>query len=142
MLPNENTLKCILRINEPEVYVYFNHERSMKQLLGFHKHVWVTGEGDHEAPYIVDILKVNQIHVRCNIIEGSYLNGSRAPILYSFFPNVPVGYKVVEIANPSIYFPLSFTNIESIRVWLTDQDGDPINLRNEVLSMRLHIREV
>ena len=100
------------------------------------------GEGDHEAPYIVDILKVNQIHVRCNIIEGSYLNGSRAPILYSFFPNVPVGYKVVEIANPSIYFPLSFTNIESIRVWLTDQDADPINLRNEVLSMWLHIREV
>lgn len=59
-----------------------------------------------------------------------------------FFPNIPVGYKVVEIANPSIYSPLSFTNIESIRVWLTDQDGDPINLRNEVLSMWLHIREV
>ena len=141
-LPNDNTLKCNIRINEPDVYVYFDHHRSMKQLLGFHKHVWVSGEGDNEGPYIVDILKVHNIHVNCDIIEGSYLNGSKAPILYSFFPNVPPGYKVVETPNENIYLPVNQTFIESIRVWLTNQDGEPINLRGEKLAIWLILREV
>ena len=141
-LPNENTLKCNIRLNEHGLYLYFDHERSMKQLLGFRDHVYLTSLGDHEGPYIVKILKVNQIHVNCNIIEGSYLNGSKAPILYSFFPNVSPGYKVVETPNENIYLPVSQTYIESIRVWLTNQDGEPINLRDEVLSIWLILREV
>ena len=140
IIPNNNTLKCNIRINVPNVSVSFDHERSMKDLLGYPEHAVLEVPGDHEGLNIVKILAVNQIHVNCNIVDGSFVNGSKAPVLYSFFPNVPPGYKVIESLNENIYLPVSQTYIESIRVWLTDQDRNPINLRGEDLSVWLVIR--
>ena len=75
IIPNNNTLKCNIRINVLNVSVSFDHERSMKDLLGYPEHTLLDAPGDHEGLNIVKILAVNQIHVNCNIVDGSFVNG-------------------------------------------------------------------
>jgi hypothetical protein len=88
-------------------------------------------------------MKINSILVNTDIISGSYVNGSQCPVIYSFYPNVSPGYKIVERPNPSlIYYPVNITNISNIRLWLTDQDNNPIDVRGERVTARIVIREV
>ena len=51
---------------------------------------------------MVNILTINSILVNIDIICGSYVNGSTQPTIYSFFPDVSSGYKIIE--NPRIFF--------------------------------------
>ena len=103
----------------------------------------VLSHGYNVSPNIVDIIHVNSILVNIDIIMGTYVNGSASPTIYSFYPNVAPGYKIVERPNPSlIYFPVSKDDISRMRVWLTDQKGNLVDLRGEIITIRIHVREV
>ena len=72
---------------------------------------------------------------------GSYVNGFNTSAIYSFYPNVSPGYKIVERPSPSlIYYPVSRTEISSIRCWLTDQNGDAVDLRGERVTENFNKR--
>ena len=90
---------------------------------------------------MANILTINSILVNMDIISGSYVNGSTRPTIYSFFPNVSPGYKIIENHHNLLYLPITADTIHSITIWLTDQNGNELNLRGENLSMRFHLRE-
>ena len=134
------TLKSIVSIDNPNYKVDFVIPNSIGSVLGFET---LIGHGYNVSPKIVDIIQVNSILVNIDIIMGSYVNGSSSPAIYSFYPNVAPGYKIVERPNPSlIYYPLSRHDISRMRVWLTDQKGDEVDFRGETITVRIHIREV
>ena len=136
--PNTNTLKSVL-ILEKGYQVDFNHQNSLARVLGF------TGakyeEGFHESENVVDILRINSILVNIDIISGSYVNGATKSTIYSFFPNVSPGYKIIESPVNLTYLPITLSTIDSLNVMITDQDYNLLNLRNEKLTIRFHIRE-
>ena len=76
-----------------------------------------------------------------NIIAGSYVNGKTKNTIYSFFPNVSPGYKIIESPVNLVYLPLILNTIDNFNITLTDQDDHILNLRNEKLTIRFHIRE-
>ena len=133
--PNTNTLKSIL-ILEKGYQVDFNHQNSLARVLGF------TGakytEGFHESEKINSI---NSILVNIDIISGSYVNGTTKSTIYSFFPDVSPGYKIIESPVNLVYLPITLDTIDSLNVTITDQDYHLLNLRNEQLKIRFHIRE-
>ena len=56
-----------------------------------------------------------------------------------FYPS----YKIVERPNPSlIYYPVSRHDISRMKVWLTDQNGNLVDLRGETVMISIYIREV
>lgn len=136
---NVSTLKCVIEILKPDVVIIFHVDDSMKDLLGFTVGD-LTGLGKHEGQKIIDIMTVNSVLIHCNIIEGSYLNQWKKPIIYSFFPNVPPGFKLVEEPKTVIYFPVTIPTINTIHIWFTDQNEKPITLRGETITMRLHLK--
>ena len=85
---------------------------------------------------------INSILVNIDIISGSYVNGSTQPTIYSFFPDVSPGYKIIENPHHLLYLPITADTFHSITIWLTDQNVNEINLRGEKLSMRFHLREI
>ena len=91
---------------------------------------------------MVKILTINSILVNIDIISGSYVNVSTQPTIYSVFSNVSSGYKIIENLHNLLYLPLNSDTIHSITVWLTDLNGNELNLRGENLSMRYHLREI
>ena len=56
-----------------------------------------------ESENPVNILSVNSVLVNIDIISGSYLNGLRNPTIYSFFPAVSPGYKIIETPANLVY---------------------------------------
>ena len=63
------------------------------------------------------------------------------PVLYSFFPNVSPGMKIIEKPNHLVFLPVTRT-IDQVKIWLTDQNGNLLNLRNEVVTIRLQLRKI
>ena len=58
-----------------------------------------------------------------------------------FFPKVSPGYKIIESPVNLVYLPITLDTIDSLNVTITDQDDHLLNLRNEKLTIRFHIRE-
>ena len=135
---NSNTLKSIL-ILEKDYQVDFNHQNSLAEVLGFTGAKY-TG-GFHESENVVDILSINSILVNIDIISGSFVNGTTKNTIYSLFPKVSPGYKIIESPVNLVYLPITLDTIDSLNVSITDQDDHLLNLRNEKLTIRFHIRE-
>ena len=101
-----------------------------------------TTSGFHESENMVNILTINSILVNIDIISGSYVNGSTQTTIYSFFPDISPEYTIIENPHNLLYLPVTSDTIHSITIWLTDQNGNELNLRGENLSMRFHLREI
>jgi hypothetical protein len=55
----------------------------------------------------ININNINVIRVKCNIANGSYLNGNKSHTIHSFYPEAPPGYKIIEVPRNIIYFPVN-----------------------------------
>ena len=135
---NSNTLKSILNL-EKDYQVDFNYQNSLAKVLEFTSTKYT--ERFHESENVVNILSINSILVNIDIISGSYVNGTTKSTIYSFFPKVSPGYKIIESPGNLVYLPLTIDTIDSLAVSITDQDDHLLNLRNEKLTIRFHIRE-
>ena len=142
---NFNSLKIELSL-APNYKVDFTISNSLRTVLGFNSQIYsangVSQGNSFESENIVNILSVNEILVHADIIGGSYVNGSSKSVLYSFFPGVGPGYKIIEVPKNLVYLPVTRERIDSINIRLTDQDDKELDLRGETLTIRLHLREV
>jgi hypothetical protein len=136
--PNNNTLKSVLSIVSP-YKVDFTTANSIRTVLGYNSQIYSSGY--NESQNIVNILSVNSLRVTSDVIGSSYANGGTDNIIYSFFPNVGPGYKIVQEPINLIYLPVTLSTISSLETKLVDQNGKLINLRGEELSIRFHIRQ-
>ena len=50
--------------------------------------------GSYESNKSINIISIDKIHLKCNCIQGSIVNGRREPILYSFVLSSPPGHKI------------------------------------------------
>ena len=136
---NSDALKSVL-ILEKDYQVDFNHQNSLSKVLGF------TGtkytKGFQESENVVNILSTNSILDNIDIISGSYVNGTTKNTIYSFFLKVSPRYKIIETPVNLVYLPITLDTIDRLEVSITDQDDHLLNLRNEKLTIRFHIREV
>ena len=135
---NSNTLKSVL-ILEKDYQVDFNHQNSLAKVLGFTSAKYTNGF--HESENVVNILSINSILVNIDIILGSYINETTKNTIYSFFPKVSPGYTIIESPVNLVYLPITLDTIDSLAVSIMDQDDHLLNLRNEKLTIRFHIRE-
>ena len=80
---------------------------------------------------MVNIRTINSILVSIDIVSDSYANGTTQPTIYSFFPDVSSGYEITENPHNLLYRPINSHTIHSVTIWLTDQNGNELNLRGE-----------
>jgi len=140
ILANTITLGSIVDITAPAYQVDFTVANSISSVLGFNPQILLVGYNVSNT--VVNILDVNTILVNCNIVNNSYLKGSHSPILYSFFPNVSPGKKIVKEPSTIAYLPINQKYIPNIRIWLTDQNENIIDFRGETITYRLHMKQL
>lgn len=134
--PNNNTLRSEIKCSHD---INFVPEDSIGRLLGFTRRV-LQANKTHESDLPVAILKVNALRVECNITTGAYINERKVHTIHEFFPIVPPGYKIIEVPSHVIYLPISGKTIDYIQLRIVDQDGNLVNFRGEVITIRLHIK--
>lgn len=134
--PNNNELRSEIKCSHQ---VNFIPEDSIGRLLGFTNRI-LQPNVIHKSDLPVAILKVNALRVECNITTGAYINEQRVHTIHEFFPTVPPGYKIVEVPSHVIYLPISVRAIHNLQLKIVDQDGELVNFRGEIITIRLHVK--
>jgi hypothetical protein len=145
----DSNANIILELDSPSSQVIINSNRKLSfdvdntlgSVLGFSQRSIESNTptiGDHP----INILKINAICIDCNIAGGSFMNGTPAHIIHSFYPTSPPGFKIVEAPSQPIYHPVTTKVISNITVKIVDQDGEIINFRTDIRTLRLHLRKV
>ena len=137
LTPNKNTFQTVMTLTA-NVQVDFTIKNSIRTVLGFDSHIY--GHGRHLSEHTVDIMRVNSIFVHTDVIGSAYVNGSQSPVIYSFFPDIPPGGKIIIQPSVLIYLPISLSVISRLTSWLTDQKNQALNLRGEELTIKYHLR--
>ena len=114
---NTYTLKSVLEI-QGDFQVDFRARNSISSILGFRNQVYK--DGIHELDSVVNILSIISILINVDVIGGSYVNGKTQNTIYSFFPNVSPGYKIVENPRNLVYLPVILNKINKMETVVTD----------------------
>ena len=80
----------------------FDEKSLFSTLLGFtpywdYKHtnaIHADSPGVYTSAKILNLNTINKIHLKCDVIDGSLVNGIRQPLLFSFVLGKKPGYKV------------------------------------------------
>ena len=135
--PNKNTFQTIMTITT-NAQVDFSIPNSIRTVLGFNAQIYKSGR--HLSEHTVNIMRVNSIFVHTNVIGSTYVNGAESPVIYSFFPDIPPGRKIIVEPRVLIYLPVSLSVISRLTSWLTDQNNEALNLRGEEPTIKYHLR--
>lgn len=142
--PNTNTLRTVLEITNTDYRVDFqdsSNPGNFRAILGFSEAIYF--EPYQESQVTANIQPVNSIRVNCSDVQGSYNNTRESRCIHSFFPTSAPGSKIVENPFLKVYQPLTpYIGMNSITIWLTDQNDQSISFNGETISVNLHIREV
>jgi hypothetical protein len=134
---NNNTLKTSILCSKN---VHFDKEDSIGRLLGFGKET-VLADILTESALPVSILSTAIVRVECDIVSGSFVNGKSSHIIHEFVPNVPPGYRIIEIPKNVIYFPVTQKSLSSLKIRILDENDHLVNLRGEEIQIYLHLRK-
>lgn len=134
---NKNTQKCELY---SKYKIDFTHEDSIAHLLGFSKAVYES-EITHTSNLTVQTSKVVTLRVECNVTSGAHYNGELVHTIHEFGIAVDPGFAITEVPHNIIYYPVNTRTINNISLRIIDQDGDLINFRNELIVVRLELKE-
>ena len=133
MSANTNTLKSEMFLKS-KYEVDFRKDKFINNLLGFDSNLYTSGF--HESENMVNILTINIMLVNIDIFQVVMLIVPHNP------PDVSPGYNIIENPHNLLYLPITSDSIHSITIWLTDQNGNELNLRGESLSMRFHLSDI
>lgn len=136
---NKNTLQCEMMCSQP---IDFEKPNTIGALLGFRHGQILNKNTVHVSELPADILKVNVIRIECGIIKGAYFNNAPSHTIHEFSSRVAPGYKIIEVPQNVIYFPVTVKHVHSISLSVVDEQNRLINFRGETITIRLHIKKV
>lgn len=141
ILPDYTTLK--VQITLSNTYTIDLTRSTFNTLLGWNQAVY-NFTGSQEGTSSANINNnINSLLIHCDIVGSSYQNNILSDVLYTFVPNVPPGSNISVEASPAlIYLPLRIPDlIQKIRMYLTDQQNNIINLNSQPVTYLLHLRK-
>ena len=136
------TKKTKLVVNSGIIAIRFDEKSSFSTILGF------TAGWDykHYKQYlnqnIVNLSNTNIIHLKCDAIDGSLVNGVRQPILYSFVLDKPSGYKVFCEPETIHYKKINKSVLNTISFYLEDDKNEEVNFNRETLTFTLQMIKI
>ena len=118
--------------------IYFNSE--LNKLLGFTNKEYLAGTHISEKP--VMITTTDKVHLKCDCVDGSIVNGIREQILFSFNLSAPPGYKIIKEPNIILYKKINKTRLDSIQFFLEDNNHNPVDFNSETLTFTIQIIKI
>ena len=93
----------------------------------------IPGSNKSDKPN--NITGVDKVHKNCDFFNGSIVNGSRGPILYSFSLSSPPGHKIYILTRILFFKKVNKPVLSHITVYLEDDDLKPFDFRNETICL-------
>ena len=85
------------------------------------------------------ITTTDKVHLKCDCVDGSIVNGIREQILFLFILSAPPGYKIIKEPNIVLYKKNKQKRLDSIQYFLEDSNHNPVNFSSETLTFTIQI---
>ena len=81
-----------------------------------------------------NITASEKVHLKCNCVHGSILNGFRQPILFNFVLDKPPVYKICKEPGAKLFEKLRKFVLSHITFYLEDDHHKPVDFRGATIS--------
>ena len=87
--------------------------------------------GSYKSDKPINITGIDEIHLKCDCLGGSRVDGVREPILYSFALSSPPGYKICKEPRVKLFKKVNKSVLSHITFYLEDYDYKPVDFNGE-----------
>ena len=98
--------------------------------------------GVYTSAKILNLSSINKIHLKCDFVDGSVLNGVRQSILFSFNSDEPSGYKVFFEPETVHHKKINKSVLSTISFYLEDDNNEEVNFNGEPLTFELQMIKI
>ena len=142
-------LKSNLKINQTLIFTEksffytilgFTQSRSypLDDIDGFYQFIAVSFKSNRP----INITGIDKIHLKCDCIQGSIVNGIREPILYSFALSSPPGHKIYKEPRIKLFKKVNKSVLSHITFYFEDDDQKAVDFNNETISFTCQLIKI
>ena len=89
----------------------------------------------------INITGLNKVHLKCDCIDGSIVNGTREPILYSSALDQPPGHKIYKEPRINFFRKINKRVLSRLTFYPEDDDYRPVDFKNETVSFTCQLKK-
>ena len=98
--------------------------------------------GSYKSDRPINVTGIDKIHLKCDCIQGSIVNGIREPILYSFALSSPPGHKIYKQPRVKLFKKINKSVLSHITFYFEDDDYKPVDFNNETISFTCQLIKI
>jgi hypothetical protein len=114
---------------------------TFKEILGYPDNTNLD-KPTNISPFMCEVYTVDKIFVHCDIAQGSWYNGKKSDIIYSFSSDVQYGAMIVINMKNIREYRLVNKWFNDMTFKFTDDKGRPINFEKSNVSLTLKIAQI
>ena len=98
--------------------------------------------GSYKSDKPINITGIDKIHLKCDCILGSIVNGKREPILYSFALSSRPGHRIYSEHRIKLFKRINKSVLSHITFYFEDDDYKPVDFHNETISFTCQLIKI
>ena len=98
--------------------------------------------GSYKSDKPIIITGIDKIHLKCDCIQGSIVNGIREPILCSFALRSPPGHKIYKEPRIKLFKKVNKSVLSHITFFFEDDDYKPVDFHNKTISLTCQLIKI
>ena len=115
-----------------------SHQGPLNDIEGFYQIIPGSYKGDRPS----NVTGIEKIHLKCDCINGSVVNGVREPVLYSFALSSPPGHKIYKEPRIKLFKKINKSVLSHITFYLEDDDYKPVDFHRETISFTCQLIKI
>ena len=115
-----------------------SHSYPLDDINGYYQ--LIPGLYKSEKP--INIIGIDKVHLKCDCIDGSIVNGIREPILYSFALDQPPGHKIYKEPKVKLFKKINKRVLSHIKFYIEDDDHKPVDFNGEAISFTCQLIKI
>ena len=142
-------LKSNLKINQTLIFTeksFFytilgftqSHQGPLNDIDGYYQLI----AGSYKSDKPINITGIDKIHLKCDCIEGSIVNGTREPILYSFALSSPPGHKIYKEPRVKPFKKINNSVLSHITFYFEDDDHKAVDFNGETVTFSCQLIKI
>ena len=98
--------------------------------------------GSYKSDKPINITGIDKVHLKCDCIQGSIVNGVREPILFSFALSSPPGHKIYKEPRVKLFKKINKSVLSHITFYFEDDDHKAVDFINETISFTCQLIKI
>ena len=139
---NLKTIQTLIFTKRSFFYTILGFKQSRSYPLNDIASLYQLIAGSYNSDKPINITGIDKIHLKCDCIQGSIVNGIREPILYSFALSSPPGHRIYKEPRIKLFKKIIKSVLSHITFYFEDDDYKPVDFHNETISFTCQLIKI